>query len=245
MALVSHGQEQSKLAWGEIEQLLLEMKDHRSTSQLAALFRIGDDQIADLIRKLRDPNKQVKLNAQIVIRYLGNKEGMDAWVKSYEFSREGPMTGPIPIPLSDLDYEFIRGLYLRDNITTEPLMEAYLFALALDNSPRAAQYLSDVISNAQKHGFRLDKSRYDRVRTASIGNGDNLANGVLLQSTFLDPAERKYATSRLLAYSSANDKALIEIYIDRGPLAQEWYHVVMRRYKNNWKFFSVTQVAVS
>jgi hypothetical protein len=242
---VSSQQKISVVPDGETRRLLLEMRGHRSTRQLAALFQFGDNKIADLIGALRDPNQEVKLDAQIVIRYLGNEDGMIAWTRKYESDQEGPMTAPIPIPLRDLDYEFIRSLYLRDKVLPEALMEAYLFALALDGSPRAAQLLSDVISNAKKSGFKLQESRYLKVRATNIAADADLAAAVLDQATFLNPTDREDTTARLIAYTHARDKALVEIYVNRGPLAEEWYHVVVKRGEQGWRFFSITQVAVS
>src|SRR5262245_28514445 len=66
----------------EIRQLLVRMKaNHRSTEQLALLFRVGDEKIVDLMEALSDPDKEVSLSAQMVIRYLGNEQGMNAWRK--------------------------------------------------------------------------------------------------------------------------------------------------------------------
>src|SRR3989442_9037930 len=45
---------------------------------LAALFKNGDARIDDLIEALHDPDKNISLRAQIVIRYLGNETGMKA-----------------------------------------------------------------------------------------------------------------------------------------------------------------------
>lgn len=128
---------------------------------------------------------------------------------------------------------------------TEALMEAYLFALSLDGSPLANQLLSDVIANANKHGFNLDKSRFLQVRTIRIADENDLAQAVLRQATFLDPADRRYTTAELIANTAAKDKAFVEIYIKRGLLADEWYHIVVSRCEQGWRFFSITQVAIS
>jgi len=124
-------------------------------------------------------------------------------------------------------------------------MEACLFALVLDGSTQADQLFSAVIANCMKHGFKLDESRFLKVRNIRIDSDSDLASEVLGRASFLNPKERQYTTPKLLAYSASKDKALIEIFVNRGPLGQEWWHVVVSRHGNVWKFFSVTQVAVS
>lgn len=238
--------QQTPRADGEVRQLLVQLKaNHRSTEQLAVLFQIGDAKIADLIKALSDPDTEVSLGAQIVIRYLGNEQGMDAWRKLYEGNLQIPLTGPIPIPLSASDYNFIKTQYLKSTITPEPLMDAYLFALALDGSPQATKALSDVIANGTRNGFNLHKSRYLAVQNKTINDKLALAAQVLQQATFLDSADRAIATAKVIAYSGAKDKALVEIHVNRGSLSQEWYHVVLRRVERGWATFSITQVAVS
>lgn len=230
----------------DIRQLLVRMKqNHRSTEQLAILFQVGDNKIAELIGALSDPDKEISFNAQIVIRYLGNEQAMNAWRKMYEADQQVSLTGPIPIPLSGLDFSFVREQYLNDRVKTEALMDAYLFALALDGSPQAARLLSDVIGNANKHGFKLHELRYTRPLAVRIGDDGDLAKAVLRQATFLDPADRMYTTAKLIAKTAANDKALVEIHVNRGALAQEWYHVVVNRCEQGWRFFSITEVAIS
>lgn len=231
----------------DIRSLLLGMKaTHSSTRQLAVLFQVGDDRIGDLIRALSDPNKDIRLSAQIVIRYLGNDQGLNAWFKDSGSHKDGETTAPIPIPLRSWDYEFIRSVYLREDVIPERLMESCMFALALDSSPQAVKLLSDVVSNAREHGFHLDESRYLGVNHVIRTQTDNdLAQSVFEKSTFLNPADRKYTSARLIAFTGSKDKALVELYVNRGPLAEEWYHIVLAKRGQNWKFFSITPIAVS
>ena len=46
------------------------------SDKLASLFKIGDKRIVDLIQALDDADRNVSLSAQVVIRYLGNEQGM-------------------------------------------------------------------------------------------------------------------------------------------------------------------------
>jgi hypothetical protein len=231
----------------DIRQLLLAMRGgHRSVQQLAKLFHVGDEKIDDLIKALDDPDKDVKSNAQIVIRYLGNDKGMKAWIETYEKRKSSIMTLPIPLPLRDWDYNFIRARYLVENPYTETIMNSYLFALALDGSSRAIMLFHQVIENAKKHGVELDESRYLQLaRVSKIPAKEDLALGVLKNASFLNTQERRYATAKLIGYNGANDKALIEIYVNGGPLAEEWYHIIVNKCEDGWKFFSVSLIAWS
>jgi hypothetical protein len=81
---------------------------------------------------------------------------------------------------------------------------------------------------------------------AKVLTGEKDPGNLVLQNAFfVSPIDRKYTSARLLALNGAVDKALVEVYINRGPLAEEWYHVVIRKCARGWKFFSITQVAQS
>ena len=230
----------------DVRRLLLEMtRNHTSTEQLAVLFQADERQVDVLVRALEDPDPEVKLNAQIVIRYLGNEREMRAWFKLHEAGKSTSFTAPIPIPLQKWDYEFVREFYLRDNVRTEPLLEAYLFALVLDGSIEAEQLFGAVIANCKKHGFNIAGSRFLKVRNVGIDTDNDLAREVFAEASFLSARARQYTTAKLLAYSASKDKALVELFVNGGPLAQEWWHVVLSKHGNVWKFFSITQVAVS
>ncbi len=237
--------QQSPKGPGEIRRLLDEMNGNHSTKQLAVLFQIGDDRIDELISALGDPDENIRLSAQIVIRYLGNERGMNSWKRMYRTDESGSLIAPFPIPLNNVDVSFIRSQYLRDNVQTEWLMDACLFALALDGSSHATQLLKDVFAYIKKHGLKIDQDRYLQVRHVSIGAKTNLAQQVLERAPFLHAADRRYTAARVVAYTAVGDKALVEIHVNRGPLAQECYHVVLKRTGQDWTFFSITLVTIS
>jgi hypothetical protein len=219
----------------------------RSMEQLATLFRSGDDRIEDLIQALDDPDKEVRYNAQVIIRYLGNDKGMEALNKRCAKNADSCFGLPIPQPLRDWDYHFIRTNFLHKPPQLTPLIDHYLFALALDSSTGASSLLREVIENAKKHGIRRDESLYTQLsRGPNISaNANNLVELVLKNASFLNARERQFATAKLIGYNGAKDKALVEIYVDGGPLAEEWYHIVVSRCNTGWKFFSISLVAVS
>lgn len=219
--------------------------------KLAKLFAVGDKRIADLIRALDDSDSEISLRAQIVIRYLGNEQGMNALRDSYKKSGKIRLAGPIPLPLNEWDYNFLDGYALRRPPNEwSDLAVSYIFALALDGSPRAKAVLDQMI----KLAHNLDESTYTKDTINQVqGNQPgklltgtaNLADLVLANAFFVNPQSRKYTTARLLGFNAAKDKALIEVYINRGPLAEEWFHVVIRKVDQGWKFFSVSRVAIS
>lgn len=230
-----------------VRQLLLEMRlGHRSTRPLAALFQIGDEKIEELIKALDDPEPLVRLNAQIVIRYLANDAGLEALSEGYANKKALIVTAPFPVPLKDWDYNFISSQYLNQKPALEPMMESYLFALALDGSSRAGMKLREVIENAKKHGVGLREDRY--LQTAGIGvirSDEQLATSVLGKASFININERKHATAKVIAYNGARNRAIVEIHVNKGPLAEVWYHIVLGKSEQVWKFLSITQVAVS
>jgi hypothetical protein len=120
------------------------VKDDREV--LAALFKHGDDQIADLIEALHDPDPKIRLRAQIVIRYLGNETGLRALEDWYGRQVEIVTSGPIPLPLRGRDYEFIKIQYIDKPSPSWVSAEQYIYALALDGSPRAKALLNEMIT---------------------------------------------------------------------------------------------------
>ncbi len=93
-------------------------------------------------------------------------------------------------------------------------------------------------------GYAIKRIKTARPRDLITGEKD-LAKLVLDNAFFVAPEDHKYASARLLGLNGNKNKALVEVYINRGRLAEEWYHVVIRKCGQGWKFFSITQVAVS
>ena len=220
---------------------LRNVKDDRDV--LAALFKKGDARIDDLIEALHDPDRNISLRAQIVIRYLGNQTGMKALEEWYSKQQDIVRSGPIPIPLSERDYKWISDQGIND-------ADNYIYALALDGSPRARSVLNEMM----KRTGRADDGTVTRraLRRVKISHPPKLLSGgndpaklVLRNAFFISPMSRPYASASLLGLNGRKDKALVEVYINAGPLAEEWYHVVISKHGRGWKFFSITQVAVS
>lgn len=82
------------------------------------------------------------------------------------------------------------------------------------------------------------------LRKVFSGEAD-LSKLVLNNAFFVRQHDRKYASARLVAINGAKTKALIQIYINRGVLAEEWWHAVVDKAGTGWRFNSVYQAAVS
>jgi HEAT repeat protein len=237
--------QQASDTYKETRKLLTKISNVRTDDEkLAALFKIGDRRIQDLIRALDDPDPQVSLNSQRVIRYLGNQQGMKALYESYDKKEEYWISGPVPLPLTSRDYKII------DETQLSKQNESYLYALALDTTADARQRLKQMLQDSEQ----IDKDTYigRALRLITLGQPEKLLRGgndltriVLTNAFFIDSADRKFTTARLLALNGAKDKALVEVYINRGALAEEWYHVVIQKENTGWRFFSITQVGVS
>lgn len=234
----------------DTRELLTELKSLKSDREvLAILFKSGDERISDLIQALDDRDRTISLRAQIVIRYLGNETGMKALESWYKKQTEIVIAGPVPLPLRECDYEFMRADYI-NKPSIKWVSDKYIYALALDGSARAKNSLNEMMKRAGSIDDSTEGGRALRRVFAStpgrlLTEQPDLAKMVLANAFFILPSDRAYTSSRLLTLNAARDKAVVEVYINRGPLAEEWYHVVISKQGRNWKFFSITQVAVS
>jgi hypothetical protein len=235
----------------DIRKLLTSLQDVKDDHEaLAALFKTGDGRIMELIEALHDPDRNISLRAQIVIRYLGNETGMKALADWYSKQAEIVKSGPIPLPLKERDYEFIKNQYLNKPSSAWASADQYIYALALDGSPRAKALLLELKKCAGTIDDSTVGGRAIRLATASDGEKvligqRNLAKLVSENAFFITAKDRPFTSAKLLGLNGTKDKALIEMYLNRGRLAEEWYHVVLSKHGQGWKFFSITQVALS
>lgn len=235
------------------QKLLSEMEDVRSdTDKLAALFKSGDEHIHDLISALDNPAADISLRAQIVIRYLGNPEGMKGLNDWYgRQSNDYRVAGPVPLPLSEWDYRFIKlNLISKPANTWGGRDVQYIYALALDETQESKTALDTIIKTAVDVDRRtFVRQALDHLQRAEptrpLPAGKNLPKIVVDNAFFLSDGDQKQTAARLLGFNGNKDKALIEMHVDRGELAEEWYHVVLKKCDQGWKFFSITQVAIS
>ncbi|MCU1266967.1 MAG: hypothetical protein JWM21_3285 [Acidobacteria bacterium] len=237
----------------DTRRLLSAMDNVRTDSdKLAVLFKSEDGHIRDLIHALDDPDGDIRLRAQIVIRYLGSVEGMRALFDWYNKQHnELKIAGPVPLPLSEWDYKFINmNLIGKPLRTWGDLGVQYVYALAVDDSKKSKTVLKTMIKNDR--GVEENSFVGYAIKRVQMGQPmrllpkeKDLAKLVLDNAFFIPTPDQRHASARLLGFNAKKDKALIEVNINRGRLAEEWYHVVISKSEQGWKFFSISPVAVS
>lgn len=215
---------------------------------LTVLFSTGDERIQDLVRALNDPSEVVRRNAQAVIRYLGNDAGMKALVESYAKSPAYTLAGPVPLPLRDWDYEYIRKYYLSPSKEWDSRASSYIYALVLDGSPKAVTLLQELRTKAEAGTITY---HYALARVKAVSQKQNLPHETDLAKVVADNAffvsadSREHISVKLLGFNQAKDKSLLKVYVGGPPLAAEQYHVVLQKNQAGWRIFSVTPISVS
>lgn len=237
---------QSAWSYEDIRRLLAE-KSIIEDKTLTTLFSMGDERIQDLIHALDDPNTVVRRNAQVVIRYLGNDTGMKALIEGYKKSRVYVLAGPIPLPLRDWDYEYIRTQYLKPSGEWDQSAASYIYALAFAGSSEAGALLSELSAQMERGviPYHYALQQVKAIQPSGLGKETDLAKLVVDNAFFINSDHHEHASGKLLGFNHAKDKALIEVNVGGVPLAEECYHIVLQRRGEGWKFFSVRRVAVS
>ncbi len=236
-------QTQSK-TYKNTRKLLAKMDRTFFDSTLRKLFQIGDDRIDDLIKALDDTEDEVSINTQIVIRALGNEKGTKALYKWYEKGgREnkgfsiylGSLT---PLPLNEWEFNQIDN-YLESKDSNKHLMNSLFYALILDETEKSDRYLQKL----EKIGFGIEPEILQIKK--SFENGGDLPKAILKNAFFLTDEEKKYSTAKLMAYNKSKNKALIYVKRDFGALMEAWFHVVVIKSGDSWKFYSIAQTGNS
>jgi len=205
------------------------------TKSLAKGFKLADQNPTIFIAALNDPTENVQVNAQRFIRYLADPKAMAALRASQ--SGQKFFTGAVPVPLEDWDYERIQNGLLCDSCSLKSPDVNYIYALVLDGSQRAQELLGRI------------NARYPRKvtygeRPESRVSG-NVEKQLVRQAFFISADDKKFTKAQRIAINRRGDKALYVVYVNRGPLAEEWYHVVMTRESDGWRIISVSFAANS
>lgn len=79
-------QSQSK-SYDETRGLLLAMRRSAESQSFKKLFEESDERMSDLKQALYDPDKQINLNAQSILKYLADTEGLAAVEDWYSFRK--------------------------------------------------------------------------------------------------------------------------------------------------------------
>lgn len=220
---------------------------------ISKLFEIGDECIDDLISTLNSTDFQMSVAAQEAIRYLGNEKGLealDAWNKGNK--RSYAVWGPIPVPIMDFDHEMIEtNLIENDRKYLGLLTSKYFFALAIDKGSLKSRNL---LQKLLKRFESVDKESITKQIVDHFNNGyplkpfseaKSIEDAVLENAFFLSKEDKNFTTAKLLSFNGKKDKALVELHLSRGFLAEEWHHVVLKKVGNQWEFFSITFIRQS
>jgi hypothetical protein len=224
-------------------------------STLPTVFRIGDERVDDLIAALDDSDPNVSRRAEKLLRYLGNPKGL---IAVEDGCRKHPCfyDGPVPVPLLAHDYELIRVTAASTPLDQMlPQLETFVYSLALDGTLRSNFVLTQWLERSRKLQLSRNNasSAYldQMVRNISesdprkaFDEGSSLAQAVISNVFFLSSKDRASAKAKLFAKSSAGDKALLEIHVDRRVnVPERWYHVVIVRQDHEWHLVLVYMFA--
>lgn len=229
---------QSSTTFGETRIWVRDLgRDSSHSKALGPLFRNGDTRIEDLVQLLSDPENEVRLGAQRIIRYLGNKRGMQTLTELWEAKKIREFTGAVPLPVWAIDYEFSRSV--RDK-------RQFRYAFALDGSVRAKEELSRLPDNGPlPTGAWLGAVDCSKLKTPDKYD-ECLAERVQDNSPWT-LADKEDISVRVLAHTAKGDKALAVLII--GETFTEGFYVVLERSSNrekpDWRFFSITPAWVS
>ena len=239
----------------EVKPLLAALSKETNNGTLSRLFQIGDECVGDLISNLNDSTDlQIVIASQQTIRYLGNPtalSALEAWNKKN--TKSYPVFGPVPVPIMEFDYEMIELNLLAPNQRDLGLIVSpHFYALAIDKqSSRSNDLLQKVLKKLETVDERsVTKTMVDRLKGSYPlkpfnDTNNDVAATVLENAFFLSREDKQFTTSRLLSINGSGDKALVELKLSRGVVAQEWYHVVVNKVGNQWKFFSITFIKQS
>lgn len=177
---------QSQNTYENTRKLLSEPR--MSNKNFISLFQVGDERSDDLITALTDQDKNVRNNAQIIIRYVGNPKAARAmyeWLSQNALKEKEFPTNPIPIPINDWEYRFQEKSYMypsRSNLKNG-------YALLFDGSEKAIKTYDKFIEQENNNPYSSEEGKkFERLRELQIGkifqeNG-NLADAVLQTSLF-------------------------------------------------------------
>jgi hypothetical protein len=227
--------------YSKIQNLLAEVDPIHNTRALAKAFRMGDTHIAEFVSALHDKNERVRLNAQRIIRYLGNSAGMAALVQTDEASQTHDFSWAVPIPLSERDFQQIEKNLLCDTCSSGGHYVNYIYALEIDNSDRAREALAHIRRQTRLADGLPVPGFYSLLCPRECDIRKSLSD----HAFFLKSEERKFLSVNLVSRTEDGNKALFSLYVNRGPLEEAWFHVVLIKETEGWKYLSVSFVGQS
>jgi hypothetical protein len=212
-----------------------------SPSALRKAFNIGDGDISDFVLALDDPDERVRLNAQIIIRYLGNPEGMKKVIESSRTGHTHDFSGPVPIPLDDWDFQQIEMHVLCSDCVQGGPYANYFYALEIDDSMRARKTLARVPSTTLLIAGLPELGSYELLCPREC----DLERTLSQHAFFLSADDKKHLSVVLVSQSEDGNKALLKVHVNAGPVTEKWFHVVVVRRAEGWKYMSVSLIGQS
>jgi hypothetical protein len=218
-------------------------------SGMAKLFRQEGDVVPELVSALDDSDERVAGRAQIMLRLIGDEEGVRRLLAWYEQRRAVLRTvnGPVQTPLQEWDYKQIADmLQARPSSKWKENPINSLFALAIDHSPRAQSFFAQMIDAIPARDdltplFQFATYVRDRPQEAAACEpGDPLE--FVTRNAFFMPAEEK-GSSALEQISSATGGRLLLVRVSRA--FGNTFLVVLRRPSDCWRYQSVALYSVN
>lgn len=234
----------------ETRKLLSKMERVNYESTLSRLFSIGDERIDDLISALNDSDETVSLNAQIVIRALGNKKGLQSLYESFKQKQTIRISlgSAIPLPLTEFELSRIENNFIKSAKKEKQLLSSQIYALVLDTSENSKALIEQVMAVCKENYFDDLSDEIIELQKALSQvkmKGKDVAKLVMENAFFIRQQDKNHIFTKFMAFNNKKDKALVYLKIDRGVLAEEWFHIIVDKVGDEWKFHSIYQVAVS
>jgi hypothetical protein len=137
----------------ETRKLLLKMERKSDNKALKKLFELGEARISDFKKALYDPEQKVSLNSQIIIKYLGDPEGVaevEEWIK---YNRQQGKQFATPIFTPPPDYKEGKFLVGKDKDLTKLVLNNWPFT---SDAVRKVTAATMIAYNKQKNKALID-----------------------------------------------------------------------------------------
>jgi hypothetical protein len=217
------------------------------SSGMKRIFADGSTSTPKLIEALNDSNKAVNLNAQLMLRLIGDHKGITDLHDWYEKPRPvlSIVNGPVPVPLRDWDYQQIGAVLARPPREWRENALNYLYALSIDQSRHAKELLTKMLSAAETDNnsaaFQVAANLRRWQAEADACSPATPQEFVRKHSFFLAPEERKNSKIKLIGYS--NDKHLALLSVSQTFGNSFW--VVLRNTSTCWRYQSAALYATN
>lgn len=231
--------------------LLKRWPSSEKDTDLARLFEVGDSRAPDLLTACHSEDRKAASTAFYLLKLLGKPECLDCgkWISRRHKGR----TFVCESNLSEGDFKRIEG-WLNGKKTQkgyecgdyEGFDDSIIYALVLEGSPRSGLLLRRMLAFAEVciGGYRLEDLRNAQslVEDANrIGHDlkfepDNLEGAVRASAFFIPANYRDESSVRVIAYSKARSRILLEVSYGCGLLCGSGYHVVLRKDGAIWQY---------